>query len=218
MGYALQEFQVVDLVAHNSARRWRPWWLIDMKKLLCLIISGAMLGIVVRAGATNEASSGAVIEAKIEGALPKLWTVVERKTGSIPEGHYWGQEYSGVHGEEILIQGSADVHVLWQDSNGEWHTDAVGKEALKLYVMPSSYRESLLRFLIPKRPVTAPLLFEGQAFKVYAYPSFRILEKEKLDRIVKQGKAIRWPDSPENTQTLTWGSWGDDIRRLLDGI
>jgi hypothetical protein len=140
---------------------------------------------------------------------------VERNAGVLPEGHYWGQEYSGVRGEEILLQGVADVHVAWRDASGEWHSEAVGKEALKLYVMPHGYRESLLRFFILKRPMTARLLVETQSFRVYAHPSFRIIENEKLDRIVKQGKATRWPDSPENTGALSWGTWSSDIPKLL---
>ena len=100
---------------------------------------------------------------------------------------------------------------------GEWHTEVVGKEALRLYVMPPAYRESWFRFFVPKRPVSADLLFEGQAFKVYAYPSSVILENEKLDQIVKQGQAIRWPDSPKTTRTLSWSSWSEDIPRLLKG-
>jgi hypothetical protein len=188
-----------------------------MKKSLGLILVSAALGLVIEVGAASETNAAASIATKIEAALPKPWAVVEQKSGALPEGHYWGQDYSGVRGEEILIQGGADVHVSWQDTKGEWHTEVVGKEALRLYVMPSTYRESLLRFFVPKRPVSARLLFDGQAVKVYAHPSFRILENEKLDRIVKQGKAIRWPDSPENTRMLSWGSWGDDIPRLLKG-
>jgi hypothetical protein len=164
---------------------------VSMKKSVCLILVGALLGLVIEVGAAIEANTAAVIATKIEAALPKPWAVVERKSGVLPEGHYWGQEYSGVRGEEILIQGGSDVHVSWQDTKGEWRTEAVGKEALKVYVMPSTYRESLFRFFIPKRPVSARLLFDGQAVKVYAYPSFRILENDKLDRIVKHGKAFR---------------------------
>jgi len=182
---------------------------------LWLILVGAMVSFLVEAASAN--SSTAALAMKIEAALPKSWSVAERKSGALPEGHYWGQEYSGARGEEILLQGSADVHVSWQDAKGEWHIDVVGKEALKLYVMPSTYRESLLRFFIPKRPVSARLLVETESFKVYAQPSFRIVENEKLDRIVKQAKEIRWPDSPRNTGSLSWGTWSADIPRMLKG-
>jgi hypothetical protein len=182
---------------------------------LWFILLGTMVSFLVEGVSAN--GTTAALATKIEAALPKSWSVADRKSGALPEGHYWGQNYSGVRGEEILLQGSADVHVSWQDAKGEWHNDVVGKEALKLYVMPATYRESLLRFFIPKRPVSARLLVETESFKVYAHPSFRIVDSEKLDRIVKQGKAIRWPDSPENTGSLSWGSWSADIPRTLKG-
>ena len=161
-------------------------------------------------------STGAALASKLAASLPKSWVVTERRLGVLPEGHYWGQKYVGYRGEEILLQGIADVHVSWQDASGEWRSEVVGKEALKLYVMPSVYRESLLRFFIPQRPVTARLLLETRSGKIYAHPSFRVIEKEKLERIVKQAKAIRWPDSPESTGVLSWGSWSADISRLLN--
>lgn len=161
-------------------------------------------------------SAGAALASKLAASLPKPWVVTERRLDVLPEGHYWGQKYVGDRGEEVLLQGVADVHVLWQDASGEWRNEVVGKEALKLYVMPLTYRESLLRFFIPQRPVTARLLVETQSVKIYAHPSFRIIEKEKLERIVKEAKAIRWPDSPESTGMLSWGTWSADISRLLN--
>jgi hypothetical protein len=152
---------------------------------------------------------------KIETVLPKGWTIGERKYEAIPEGHYWGQKYNGVRGDEILVQGTSDIHVSWQDSRGDWHSEAVGKEALKLYFMPSDYKESPRRFFIPKRPASARLLFEGKEFKVYGYPSFSVIESDKLKGIVRNGQSIRWPDSPENTRTLSWNSWSEDISRVL---
>lgn len=187
-----------------------------MRIRLWSVLAGVMISFMVEAIGANGAT--AALATKIEAALPKSWSVAERKSGVLPEGHYWGQEYSGVRGEELLLQGSADVHVSWQDAKGEWRSDVVGKEALKLYVMPSTYRESWLRFFIPKRPVSARLLVETESFKVYAHPSFRIVENEKLDRIVKQSSAIRWPDSPENTGSLSWGSWSADLPRVLKGV
>jgi hypothetical protein len=179
------------------------------------ILLGAMVGFLFEV--INANGTSAALTTKIEAALPKYWSVTERKSGVLPQGHYWGQDYSGIRGEEVLLQGSADVHVTWQDSKGDWHSDAVGKEALRLYVMPSTYRESLLRFFIPKRPVSARLLVETDSFKVYAYPSTRVLDKEKVDRAIKQGKTILWPDSPENTKSLSWDSWSTDLPRVLKG-
>lgn len=179
------------------------------------ILVGTMVSVLVQLVSAN--GTTAALATKIEAALPKSWSVAERNSGVLPEGHYWGQDYSGSRGEEVLLQGSTDVHVSWQDAKGEWHNDAVGKEALRLYVMPSTYRESWLRFFIMKRPMSARLLVQTKSFKVYAYPSTRIIDKGKIDHVIKQGKAIRWPDSPENTGLLSWSSWSDDIPRTLKG-
>lgn len=189
-----------------------------MNKLVYLIIATMLIGAFATRNVTSGNDAGAAVAAQIEGALPKSWIVVERRPDALPQGHYWGQEYSGIRGDKIIIQGGTDVHVAWRDTLHKWHTEAVGKEVLKLYVMPSSYRESMRRFFIPKRPVTASLLFEGQTFKVYAHPSFRILEKERFDWIMKNSTAIRWPDSPENTHTLSWENWADEIPQVLNGM
>lgn len=179
------------------------------------VLAGVMVGFLIGSVSANGAAAALVM--KIEVALPASWSVAERNSGVLPEGHYWGQDYGGARGEEIVLQGSADVHVSWQDTKGAWHRDVVGKEALKLYVMPSTYRESWLRFFLPKRPVSARLLMESQFFKVYAHPSFRIIENEKLDRIVKQSSAVRWLDTPENTGSLSWSNWRADLVRALMG-
>ena len=179
--------------------------------IICIFLLSALAAV---AGDISE-DGAALVVAKINASVLRSWAVVEQTPNVIPEGHYWGQEYAGVRGEEILLQGSMDVHVSWQDRAGTWHTEAIGKEALKLYVMPSTYRESWVRFFISKRPISADLLFENRTVKIYAYPSFRIIEREKFDKIVKQSKAIQWPDSPENTRTLSWVSWREDLIRLL---
>lgn len=99
-----------------------------MRIRLWFVLAGAMASFLVEVVSANGA--GAALATKIEAALPKSWSVAERKSDVLPEGHYWGQEYSGTRGEEILLQGSADVHVSWQDAKGEWRSDVVGKEAL----------------------------------------------------------------------------------------
>lgn len=161
-------------------------------------------------------SRGEAIASKLKASLPKSWVVIERRICVLPEGHYRGQTYDGERGEEILLQGVADVRVSWQATGGDWRSEIVGKEALRIYVMPPAYRQSPWRFFIPQRPVAAGLLSETESHKIYAYPSFIIVEKERLELIVKQAKAIRWPDSPERTGTLSWGSWRADILRLLN--
>lgn len=183
-------------------------------RCLCIVLFWAGHGLIESANANTSSED---LVARLAAALPKSWVIAERKPGVLPQGHYWGQDYHGARGEEILLQGPIDIYVAWQDSGGEWHKESVGKEALKLYLMPTTYSESLLRFFIPKRPLTACLLSETPSFKVYAWPSFTVIEREKLDRVVKHGKAIRWPDSPEVSGTLSWSSWRSDIKNVIHG-
>jgi hypothetical protein len=157
----------------------------------------------------------ATLMVKVQAAMPNRWVVADRRTNALPEGHYWGLEYTGIRGEEFVVQGVADVSVQWQNANGEWRSDVVGKEALRLYIMPGRYRESWRRFLLPKRPASAQLIYEDDERRVYAHPSMWISSQEKLDRIMKTAHAIRWPDSPTNTRALSWVSWRADISRAL---
>lgn len=185
-----------------------------MKVRSALVCAVMTLSLWAESGTSN-AETEAVIK-EIEAALPTSWKIVERKSESLPMGHYWGQQYSGIRGEEVILQGDSDVHVLWLDAKGQWHKDAVAKEVLKIYIMPSTYRESLLRFFVPKRPAGASLLVEARSFKFYAYPFFRITDNGKFTEIEKNLKSIRWPDSPANTGSLSWSNWKSDLNQLLD--
>lgn len=180
------------------------------------LLNPRWLGVaVLLGGAALAAESSTNLASWIERGLPRAWMIVEKNPAALPQGHYWGQDYDGVRGEEIVLQGSEDVKVSWQDATGNWHTEAIGKEALRLYVMPKDYRESMLRFLILKRPPTAALLIETESAKVYAQPSFRVVEKDRLDRIVKQAQAVSWPANPARTGLLTWEAWRSDLVRHL---
>ena len=132
--------------------------------IICIFLLSTLAAV---AGDISE-DGAAFVVAKINAAVLRSWTVVEQTPNVLPEGHYWGQEYAGVRGEEIVLQGSTDVHVSWQDREGTWHTEAIGKEALKLYIMPSTYKERCWRIFIPKRTISADLLFENRTVKIYA--------------------------------------------------
>lgn len=188
-----------------------------MRHRVVVLLSSFLSSTVVSAlaGIAVAGDLGSAIATKLGATLPLSWAIVERRAGVVPEGHYWGREYNGIRGEELLLQGNSDVHISWQDYSGEWHNETVGKEALRLYVMPPTYRESLLRHFIFNRPVAAKLLAETPMFKLYAYPSTRILEKETVERVIKHGRAIRWPDSPEVSGVLSWETWRADLSRVV---
>jgi hypothetical protein len=179
------------------------------------IVVNAIVALLVEG--VSATTSVAELSIKIEAVLPKSWSVVERKANELPHGHYWGQAYSGVRGEKIVLQGDRDVNAEWLDSNGEWHKDAVAKEVLQLYVMPPTYRESWLRFFVLHRPQPARLIVETKSFRVYAYATHRIVDKEKFEKLLKQIQAIGWPDAPHHKQLLSWDTWGADIARVLQG-
>lgn len=155
--------------------------------------------------------------AKIKAALPSDWSVAETKADVLPEGHYWGMEYDGRKGLELVLQGPRDVLFHWKDRNDTWHQEPVAKEALDLWLMPSSYEESWRRFFVMKRPKTAKLLFSGPMVKVYSFPSSRVIAVERVDEIfkLKLAKSTDWRDSPSNTGTLSWETWKDDLQRAL---
>jgi hypothetical protein len=163
----------------------------------------------------DESNPTQAVIAKLRPVLPVGWTISAQRSGVIPEGHHWGQTYTGVRGWEIVLRGPRDVHLLWQDAAGVWHTDVKGREALKIYVMPSTYRDNVLRFFVPKRPIAARLIHDGPACKVYAHPSFEMLMPDDAFRqIVKKSQEIRSPDSPPMSE-LSWGTWKEDIRQAL---
>ncbi|WP_374673189.1 hypothetical protein [Ideonella sp.] len=152
---------------------------------------------------------------QINSALPRNWSIAERRNGVIPAGHYWAEQYRGTPGDEIVIEGGASVHLEWKDSSGRWHSEAAGKEALRIYVMPKDYKENISRFLQPKRPTAARVLTRTQLAVVYAHPSTHITNIKVVENAIKEGSSISWPDSPEVTQTLTWTSWRDDLKRRI---
>jgi hypothetical protein len=81
--------------------------------------------------------------------------------------------------------------------------------------MPSAYRESVLRFFVPKRPIAARLIHDDRDCKVYVHPSFEMLmPDDAFNQIVKKSKEIRSPDSPP-ASGLSWATWREDIRRAL---
>jgi hypothetical protein len=177
---------------------------------MIIVVLATLAGTATQAGPVES-----TVIPKLGAALPPGWRIVATNRNVLPEGHYWGQTYSGPLGDEVVIEGVDEVAMSWRDFSGTWRQDVVGKEALNVYVMPPSYRESYLRFLVLKRPRTARLVVRTKAYAIYAHPSARITRKELLDTIVRQAKGVRWPDSPTNTGVLSWGSWSTDLEQLL---
>jgi hypothetical protein len=152
---------------------------------------------------------------RVSAGLPVGWSIVDKKAEVIPEGHYWGESYTGIRGFGVQLQGPRNVNARWQDGRKVWHEEPVGKEALWLYVMPSTYAESQKRHLLPNRPNPAVQIFEDSGYKLYAYPMGRIVQTDRMDVILKQNISIEWPDSPRTTGVLSWENWREEIKNSL---
>ncbi|MFZ5503065.1 MAG: hypothetical protein ACOY3V_06025 [Pseudomonadota bacterium] len=189
-----------------------------MLKRSFLILAAIFLGVVgaSRAMASNISIEQSVIE-KITATLPAEWSIVETKDKVIPEGHYWDDSYGGVRGVGVQLEGPANVHIRWLDASKSWHYEAIAREALWLYIMPPSYAESAKRHLKLKRPVPAVLIHQEPRYQLYAYPTSRVVQKERMDSILKESISTEWPDSPRTTRSLSWKNWQSDIKGSLSG-
>jgi len=153
---------------------------------------------------------------RITEKLPSTWQVVEEKTNVIPYGHYYGLKYDGQKGLSLLLEGKRDVFLHWKDKSGVWDQEALAKESLELWIMPPEYRESWKRFFIIGRPKPAELIFSGKEARVYGYPAHRIGSNEKSNEILlSRSSGAGWPDSPVHTGVLSWGTWKEDIKEIL---
>lgn len=152
---------------------------------------------------------------KIRSVLPEKWSIVEARADALPEGHYWGMQYDGPKGFEVVIQGPRDVAFDWKDQQGAWHQEPVAKEALRLWLMPAEYRESWRRFFVMKRPKSVKLLRNAQNVRVYAEPSSRTVDTARVEQIVREAVSTAWRDRPDSADDLTWKSWSTDLDRAL---
>lgn len=154
---------------------------------------------------------------KIVAKMPSTWRVVEEKTGVIPYGHYDGLKYEGPGGVSLVLVGDQDVFLHWKDKKGIWHKEPLAKESLELWIMPPVYHQSWKRFFIMKSPVPAELVYSGKEAKAYGYPTSRAPSLEKFNEIVSLLPAVTtsWPDSPHHTGILSWLTWKEDIKAVL---
>lgn len=152
---------------------------------------------------------------KITANLPTTWRIIEEKTEAIPYGHYDGFKYDGPKGLSLLLEGEQDVLLHWKDKNGDLHKEALAKETLELWVMPSDYHKTWKRFFRMKRSIPAELLYSDKMVKVYGYPGHHIITDEKFKKILLHAVRTSWPDSPTNTGVLSWKNWKEDIQKIL---
>lgn len=168
-------------------------------------------------GGTSETLGSAQMACNkvIDDMLPAGWSVVERTEQVVPAGHYWGMRYNGPKGCRVLIRGGRDVFIHWLDGNDVWRKEAIAREAIELSFMPPNYHESWRRFFVVHRPMTAKILYSTKSEKVYYYVKHSIVNRERFDELLKLAKATRWPDSPQDSQIVSWTTWKSDLRRIF---
>ncbi len=154
---------------------------------------------------------------KVVAKMPSTWRVVEEKTGVIPYGHYDGLKYEGPGGLLLVLIGDRDVFFDWKDKSGVWHQESLAKESLEVWIMPSEYHQSWKHFFVMKSPVPAERIYSGKEVKAYGYPTHHIASLEKFEEIVSSFSAVTtsWSDSPINTGVLSWTTWENDIKEVL---
>ncbi|MCA1568612.1 MAG: RHS repeat-associated core domain-containing protein [Acidobacteria bacterium] len=114
----------------------------------------------------------------ILAAMPPGWKLAETIPAQIPWGHNSsGTDKSG--GTKLILVGPQDVEFTWRDSSGGWHSEALAKESLELWIMPPSYRNDPLDALDFHRPTPASLIHSDSSVRVYARPAHRLVSEQR---------------------------------------
>jgi hypothetical protein len=153
-------------------------------------------------------------ERAIQSVVPPGWLVVERKVGQIPWGHHWCDQYAGVTGTELVIRGVNPSRSRFLQSDGQWQDVVVGAEALNVWIMPGSYRESRWYMFCFHRPIQPTAVVERRDVRIYARPAHHSNKQETdlFNEKLSNAKAVESPESPWNDPArLSWRSWKVDI-------
>ncbi len=177
---------------------------------LGLLLSSCLLGLWISPQlARSDGGAEEPALAAIQAALPAGWFLAESKPDQLPYGHYWGDSYDGPRGQLLVFSGPADRYMSWRDRDGGWHRDAIGKEALEIWIMPPAYAESWRRFLKPMRPTPAARVYSNETSRVYGKAGARS-SQARIDEIVEKAAETRGYDP-----ALSWSTWQEDLRTRL---
>jgi hypothetical protein len=187
--------------------------------LKVIVIFTFLLSFLVISGAETSSYSNDHIFHAIQNSLPSNWKIVERKSNKIPHGHYWGLEYKGRLGQEIVIQGPTEVMFRWRDRDGKFHQVPLAKETLKVWIMPPDYSESWKRHFMFHRPIPAMIIVAGEGVKVYGFQTHRIVNENEFKDLLKQATETAWPNSPhDHNGCLSWSNWRKDLSDALNSV
>lgn len=155
--------------------------------------------------------------AAITKSLPSGWTIAEQKSGEIPWGHHWNENYTGPTGVLLVAKGVRPVNADFLSTNGTWHAVHVATESLKIWLMPSNYSDSILSRFAIGRPISPTVVIGHGPVKVYAEPSSTIDSEKHFDEILNRNVGIKWPDSPANNpKLLTWKDWRLKMKEAIE--
>jgi hypothetical protein len=186
-----------------------------MNRLWQLLALVAWSSAIALADSPNEALGQAAV--RIERVLPAGWSIVENKSGEIPWGHHWCDEYSGPKGLKIVVVGPSQVSVEMQVS-GEWRSFSAAREALDIWVMPSQYSDSWKSSFCFHRPIQPAAIDANGSFRMYARPAHRLNSEVEFRELLSKAGASAWPASPLNDPSrLSWKTWPNDLKSVVTG-
>ncbi len=166
-------------------------------------------------------SSGAEIEdtlEKIRLVLPETWQIRRVENDTLPYGRYRAFKYDDLKEISIVLSGNIDVFSKWTDSDGGSRSEALGKEAIYLVVMPGDYRSSWKRFFVAHHPILAhSILHEDQSVTVFFALSETVNQDVDITEMIAGGATdLRWPNSPRNTGILSWETWENELISVFE--
>src|SRR5260221_4518218 len=103
----------------------------------------------------------------------------------------------------------------WLAKDGSSYKDAIARESLDIWIMPSDYREgfwSRVNFEAPEHPTE---IFAGEDVKVYAIPSHALIDQTRFKEILANAAETNWPDSPSRSRKLSWTTWRTTLASAL---
>jgi hypothetical protein len=150
--------------------------------------------------------------------LPGGWSVAIREDGRLPQGHYWGdwgRDYTGPRGRYVVAVGPQSVAMSWRANDGSWHTDAIARESLDVWIMPGNYREGFWSRINLHAPEHPTQVFSGSSVTVFAIPSHAVIDQTRFEEILASAAETDWPDSPSRSRKLSWTAWRTTIAAAL---
>jgi hypothetical protein len=181
---------------------------------LCLVLVAFSLHDV--HGATNDSNVERGINV-VTRSLPSGWTIVERKSGEIPWGHHWCDDYNGPNGTYLVAKGVRPVNVEFLGADGKWQPIPLATESVEIWLMPGNYRDSYKSWFCFHRPIQPMVIVDEGPVKVYARPSHIIDSEKRFNEILSKSKGVRSPDSPWNApESLTWKDWNAKLKEAIN--